>query len=107
MRIDRVSDELILKEYVRRFTIPAGESIRSAREVARHCRGFFSEASKKEKFLAVYLNSQHQLLSTEILFEGSLTTSAVYPREVITRVLDVNSAAIIVAHNHPSGNTKP
>lgn len=107
MRIDRVSDDLILKEYVRRFTIPAGESIRSAKDAASHFRAFFSDASKKEKFVVCFLNGQHQVLTTEVLFEGSLTTSAVFPREVITRVIELGSAAVILAHNHPSGCLTP
>jgi len=105
--ISSISDSKILEEYVRRFTIQAGESIGSAKVAANHFRAFFSDASKKERFIVCYLNGQHQVLSTEVLFEGSLTTSAVYPREVITRVIETASAAIVVAHNHPSGLTTP
>jgi len=105
--VSTVSDAEILTEYVRRFTIKAGESIGSAKVAANHFRAFFSDASKKERFVVCFLNGQHQVLSTEVLFEGSLTTSAVYPREVITRVIETASAAIVVAHNHPSGLTTP
>jgi len=105
--VSTVSDAEILTEYVRRFTIKAGESIGSAKVAANHFRAFFSDASKKERFVVCYLNSQHQHLSTEVLFEGSLTTSAVYPREVITRVIELGSAAILICHNHPSGLTTP
>ena len=102
-----VSDTEILAEYVKRFTINAGESIRSAKDAASHLRAFFSDASKKERFVVIFLNGQHQVLSTEALFEGSLTTSAVYPREVITRVIDLGAAAVVLGHNHPSGLTTP
>jgi len=105
--VSTVSDAEILTEYVRRFTINAYESIGSAREAANHFRAFFSDASKKECFVACFLNGQHQVLSTEVLFAGSLTSSAVYPREVITRVIELGSAAILIAHNHPSGLTTP
>ena len=105
--VSEVSDTEILAEYVKRFTIKAGESIRSAKDAADHFRAFFSDASKKERFVACFLNGQHQVLSTEVLFEGSLTSSAVYPREVITRVIELGSAAILIAHNHPSGLTTP
>ncbi|MBL7123236.1 MAG: DNA repair protein RadC [Candidatus Marinimicrobia bacterium] len=105
--VSEVSDTEILAEYVKRFTIQAGESIRSAKDAASHFRAFFSDASKKEKFVVIFLNGQHQVLTTEVLFAGSLTTSAVYPREVITRVIELGSAAIVIAHNHPSGLTTP
>jgi len=105
--VSSISDTEFLEEYKKRFTISSGESIGSAKEAANHFRAFFSDASKKERFVVCFLNGQHQVLSTEVLFEGSLTTSAVYPREVITRVLELGSAAILICHNHPSGLTTP
>ncbi len=107
MDISKVSDSEILGEYVRRFTIQAGEHINGARAAADHLRAFFADAAKREKFSVLYLNGQHQVLSSEVLFEGSLMTSAVYPREVITRVIDLGAAAVIFGHNHPSGLTTP
>jgi len=107
MNISNISDSEILQEYVKRFTIPAGESIRSDRESADHFRAYFSDAAKHEKFVVIFLNGQHQVLSTEVLFEGSLTTSAVYPREVVTRVLSLGAAAVVLGHNHPSGCITP
>ena len=105
--VSSISDTEFLEEYKKRFTIPAGESIRSASDAANHFRSLFTDASKKERFVVCFLNGQHQVLSTEVLFEGSLTTSAVYPREVITKVIELGSAAIVIAHNHPSGLTTP
>ena len=105
--VSTVSDAEILTEYVRRFNIAGGESIGSAKEAAFHIRAFFSDASKKEKFVVIFLNGQHQVLTTEVLFAGSLTSSAVYPREVITRVIDLGAAAVIFGHNHPSGCFTP
>jgi len=105
--VSSISDTEFLEEYKKRFTISSGESIGSAKEAANHFRAFFSDASKKERFVVCYLNGQHQVLSTEVLFEGSLTSSAVYPREVITRVLEIGSAGILISHNHPSGLTTP
>jgi DNA repair protein RadC len=107
MNFSRISDNDVLDEYVKRFTIQAGESIRSARDAANHFRAFFSDASKREKFVVCFLNSQHQVLSTEVLFEGSLDTSAVYPRRILERLLELGSGAILIAHNHPSGSTTP
>ncbi|MBC8377464.1 MAG: DNA repair protein RadC [FCB group bacterium] len=107
MRVSNISDSELLSEYVRRFTIPAGEKIRSAKQGADHLRGFFKEGAKRELFAAVFLNNQNQLLDTEILFRGSINTSAVYPREVIERVIALGAGALILGHNHPSGNNIP
>jgi DNA repair protein RadC len=100
-------DEAIKEEYVRRFTIHAGDSIRDAKEASEHLRSYYSDAAKREKFVVLFLDSQHHVLSTEVLFEGSLNTSAVYPREVITRVIELGCAAVILGHNHPSKLTDP
>jgi len=107
MNISSISDSEILEEYVRRFTIPAGASIRSAREAADHFRAYFTNGSKREMFVVCFLNGQNQILNTEVLFKGSLTTSAVYPREVIQRVLELGAGAVMLAHNHPSGSITP
>ena len=107
MNISSVSDTEILNEYVRRFTISAGEGIKTSREAADHFRAFFAEAAKREQFIVCFLNGQHRVLATETLFVGSITTSAVYPREVVQRILDLGAAAIMVAHNHPSGELTP
>ena len=107
MNISSISDSEILTEYIRRFTIPAGDSIRTSRSAADHFRAYFADAAKREKFVICFLNSQHQVLTTEVLFKGSLNTSAVYPREVVERVLELGASALILGHNHPSGCTDP
>ena len=60
-----------------------------------------------EVFVVMYLNSQHQLISCEQLFRGSLSQTAVYPREIVKQALACNAAAVILAHNHPSGVPEP
>lgn len=60
-----------------------------------------------EMFTVMFLNSQHQLIATEELFRGTLTQTSVYPREVVLRALHHQAAAVVLAHNHPSGTTKP
>ena len=61
----------------------------------------------RECFLVIFLNAKNKVSATEILFEGTLTASSVYPREVIRAALDHDAAALIFAHNHPSGDPKP
>ncbi len=107
MNLTSINDSEILKEYVRRFTIQAGNRIKSSREAADHFRAFFSDAAKREQFVVAYLNGQNMLICTEPLFVGTITSSAVFPREVVQRILDVGAAAVMFAHNHPSGETTP
>ena len=60
-----------------------------------------------EVFAALFLDAQNRLIDDEELFRGTLTQTSVYPREVVKRALDRNAAAIIFAHNHPSGLAEP
>jgi DNA repair protein RadC len=60
-----------------------------------------------EVFMALWLDSQNRLLLAEELFQGSITQAAVYPREVVKAALNRNAAAVILAHNHPSGVSEP
>jgi DNA repair protein RadC len=107
MNLTSIHDSEILKEYVRRFTIQAGDRINSSREAADHFRAYFAEAAKREQFVTCFLNGQHRVILTETLFVGSITTSAVYPREVVQRILDTGAAAVMFSHNHPSGEITP
>ncbi len=61
----------------------------------------------KEHFIGIFLDAKNRVLASEILFSGSLTSSSVYPREVIIHALQHKAAAVIFAHNHPSGDISP
>lgn len=61
----------------------------------------------REMFVGIFLDAKNRILSVETLFEGTLTASAVYPREVVRSALDHRAAAVIFAHNHPSGDPEP
>jgi DNA repair protein RadC len=60
-----------------------------------------------EVFLVLFLDAQHRVLSNAELFRGTLTQTSVYPREVVKAALAANAAAVIFAHNHPSGVAQP
>jgi DNA repair protein RadC len=60
-----------------------------------------------EVFMAVLLDAQNRILTSEELFRGTLTQTSVYPREVVKYALRHNAAAVILAHNHPSGVAEP
>ena len=58
-------------------------------------------------FAVLFLDAQNRLLALEEMFRGTLTQTSVYPREVVKRALDLHAAAVILAHNHPSGAAEP
>ncbi len=82
------------------------EFIQSSENVLDYLRHNLRDRGR-EVFLVVLLNGRNQVLDIVELFEGTLTTSAVYPREVIKLILEKDAAAVIFVHNHPSGNPNP
>jgi DNA repair protein RadC len=60
-----------------------------------------------EVFVGVFLDAQNRVLAVDDLFSGTLTQTSVYPREIVKRALKHNAAAVIFAHNHPSGVAEP
>lgn len=62
---------------------------------------------RREVFVCLFLDTQHRVICCEELFQGTLDASSVYPRDVVQRALALNAAAIIFAHNHPSGIAEP
>jgi len=60
-----------------------------------------------EKFAVLHLDAQNRAIAFEIMFTGTLTQTSVYPREVVVSALAHRSAAVILAHNHPSGKVQP
>ena len=107
-KYEDIPDNVIREEYARRFQKRAGEQLKSASDSADHLRSFLSQYPKdQEHFVAVFMNSQNQIIETEIISSGSLATAAVFPREIVKRLLALESGAIIVGHNHPSGETAP
>jgi len=63
--------------------------------------------SRREIFGALFLDAQHRLIAWEKLFYGTVDGASVHPREVVSRALQHNAAALIFAHNHPSGVAEP
>lgn len=61
----------------------------------------------RECFVAIFLNAKNKVIASDTLFTGSLTASSVYPREVVQAALENKAAAVIFAHNHPSGDPSP
>ncbi|MGH8074897.1 MAG: JAB domain-containing protein [Lysobacter sp.] len=74
------------------------------------CGAFFRlrlGSEEREHFEAAFLNTRHQLIAVERLFSGTVDGAEVHPRIVVQRALALNAAAVLLAHNHPSGHTDP
>lgn len=65
------------------------------------------EPLEREVFRVLYLDNQHRLIASETTSMGTINATAVYPREIIKAALGHNAAAVVVAHNHPSGLAEP
>lgn len=60
-----------------------------------------------EVFAVMFLDAQNRLIDLEVMFRGTLTQTSVYPREVVKKALEFEAAAVVLAHNHPSGTVQP
>jgi len=65
---------------------------------------YFADTKDREYFVATYLNTKHDVITTKTITAGSLNSSAVYPREILKEALFCNANSVMVAHNHPSGS---
>ncbi|HGW6104732.1 TPA: DNA repair protein RadC [Citrobacter werkmanii] len=92
----------ILEQYLRQ----PGVSFLSAEETRDWLR-LKMAALEREEFMVLFLDNQHQLLACETLFIGTINHTEVHPREIVKAVLRHNAAAVILAHNHPSGTPEP
>ncbi|MBO9649018.1 MAG: DNA repair protein RadC [Variovorax sp.] len=76
-------------------------------EAVKHYLQLHLTDKPHEVFAALFLDARHRLIAMEELFRGTLTQTSVYPREVVARSLHHGAAAVVLAHNHPSGCTEP
>ena len=119
-----INNRLYVRSELRRYRVAnADEIIEAARAVAgqRMQRGesftdpqasgrFFQDklaGLEREVFAAAFLDTRHRLIEYVELFQGTIDGAEVHPREVVRQALRCNAAAVIVAHNHPSGTTDP
>jgi DNA repair protein RadC len=82
-------------------------SVLTSPEAVRDYLRLSIAALPHETFVVLFLDSQHRLLAADELFRGTLAQTSVYPREVVKAALEHNAAAVIFAHNHPSGVAEP
>ena len=89
-----------------RETLDRGAALSSPHAVRDYLR-LKLQGKAHEVFVAVFLDAQNRVLEVEELFRGTLTQTSVFPREIVKRALHFNAAAVIFAHNHPSGVAEP
>ena len=99
-----VARELLMRDLQAQMSQGA---VMSSPDVLRDWLRLYCAKLEYEVFLVLYLNAQLQLIEAVELFRGTLTQTAVYPREVVKTALARNAAAVIFAHNHPSGDPEP
>jgi DNA repair protein RadC len=107
-RPGQVKRLLIVRELARRWHVPvdsAAPAVTSPREALLQLQGL--RTSLKECFSVLYLNTRNQPLACEQVAVGGLNVAALQPREVFGPALTLGAAAVILAHNHPSGDPTP
>jgi len=106
--VSKASQIIVAFEIGRRFFAQKSGKpvfIRNANQAYEHLKGMaFSE---KEQLRGLYLNSRRELIHDEVISVGSLTANIVHPREVFQPALNYSAVAVIIAHNHPSGDPEP
>ncbi|EKO3714500.1 DNA repair protein RadC [Vibrio metschnikovii] len=87
-------------------TLKRGDALTSPQQTKLYLTSVLRDRHR-EAFYILFLDNQHRVIQDEILFEGTIDAASVYPREVVKRALQLNAAALILAHNHPSGIAEP
>jgi DNA repair protein RadC len=98
-----------IPELARRYyeqALPTGQPIRSPADTEAFLMARLRDLPH-ELFCCIFLDNRHRIISFEELFRGTIDGTSVYPREVVKQALSANAAAVILAHNHPSGVAEP
>ena len=86
--------------------IVSKDPINNSKELFQYLYHFLRD-KKRESFIVIFLDAKNKVINSKMLFEGTLNMSSVYPREVIREAILHQAAALIFAHNHPSGDPTP
>ncbi len=87
-------------------TLKRGDALTSPQHTKLYLSSILRDR-QREAFYILFLDNQNRVIKDEVLFEGTIDAASVYPREVVKRSLEHNAAALILAHNHPSGVAEP
>ncbi len=85
----------------------ARSSVLSSPQAVREYLQIQLQGLEQEQFLLLLLDNQHRIITVQVLSIGTINCASVYPREVVKQTLGANAAAVILAHNHPSGVAEP
>lgn len=100
------ADILKMAQQLARRRLARGAPLTDPQKVFEHLQTLL-QGYEHEVFALLLLDTRHRLLGFRELFRGTLDGASVYPREVIKLVLEQNAAAVILVHNHPSGDPEP
>lgn len=87
-------------------TLKRGDALTSPQQTKLYLSSLLRDR-QREGFYILFLDSQNRVICGELMFEGTIDSASIYPREVVKRTLEHNAAALILAHNHPSGVAEP
>jgi DNA repair protein RadC len=107
--IARVGTLVVLPEIARRYfaaSLVVGQALTSPADTEAYLRAHLRDL-QHEVFCCLFLDNRHRVLRFTELFRGTIDGTSVYPREVVKEALAENAAAVILAHNHPSGVAEP
>jgi DNA repair protein RadC len=102
--IEEARDHLLA--HLRGRRLMEEDRLTSPKQVADYLQLYFADR-EYEVFTVLFLDTQHRLLAVEDMFRGTLDAASVYPREILKAALACNAGALILAHNHPSGDPSP
>ncbi|MBA6144650.1 DNA repair protein RadC [Pseudomonas juntendi] len=100
------NDILLMARQLANLRMRRGRALTSPKEVFGHLQALLAEY-EHEVFALLMLDSKHRVIDFYELFRGTLDGASVYPREVVKLALEHNAAAMILVHNHPSGDPEP
>ena len=99
-------DILTMAKQLSQKRLSKGRALESPQAVKEHLRTLLHDY-EHEVFAVLLLDTKHKIIGFHELFRGTIDSASVYPREVVKTALEHNAAAMIITHNHPSGNPEP
>jgi DNA repair protein RadC len=84
-----------------------GKCLLASREVYNVMKPIFAEKDDIERMYCIFVNAQNRVMAIEKIATGTITHTAIYPRELIKRIIKLRATAVILVHNHPSGDSEP
>ena len=84
-----------------------GQRLSNSQEAYNILKPVLSEQDDVEKVYVIFLDAQNKILAIEKMFSGSISSASIYSREIVKRLINQKACAFLIAHNHPSGDTKP